>query len=497
YDNDGDLDILLTGYDPLTVSLYSRVYRNDGGSFSDIVAGLVGVFAGAGSWADYDNDGDLDALISGLDEFGTSITRLYRNDAGSFVDSNAALPGLLYTKVSWADYDNDGDLDLLLAGLESASGPSVTKLFRNDAGSFTDSGIAFVDVWQASMAWGDYDSDGDLDLLLSGNNYSQPWSATKLYRNDGGAFTDVGLAVPQGARALAWGDYDNDGDLDFLLAAVNTSVYVNDGGSFAELQVGLPFLATATVAWGDFDADGDLDLALAGDTGSELLARIYENHAVPANSAPAPPSNLALSEVGDIATFSWNAGSDAETPTSGLSYNLRVGTTPGGSEVMSAMANGATGYRREPGLGNAQQRLSWSLDLGAFGSQSLYWSVQSIDASYAGSEFAPEQGSSADVHDSSAPVPDHFALLANAPNPFQYSTAIRFDLPESGLVDLAIYDVAGRRVRTLAKETYPAGSYETTWRGVDDNGRPVAAGAYFYQLRVGSRVETHGMTLLR
>jgi hypothetical protein len=90
-----------------------------------------------------------------------------------------------------------------------------------------------------------------------------------------------------------------------------------------------------------------------------------------------------------------------------------------------------------------------------------------------------------------------FALHANHPNPFNPRTTISFDLPQAGPVELAIFDVTGRRVRTLLRESRGAGTHEVIWPGTNDDGRQVASGVYLYELRAGSFVETKRMTLLK
>ncbi|MDO8834678.1 MAG: VCBS repeat-containing protein, partial [Vicinamibacterales bacterium] len=102
----------------------------------DIAAGLEAVRYSSVAWGDYDNDGDLDILLTGEYAFGAPISRVYRNDGGSFVDIAAGLEGVRDSSVAWGDYDNDGDLDILLTG-EGASG-YVSRVYRNDGGSFVD-----------------------------------------------------------------------------------------------------------------------------------------------------------------------------------------------------------------------------------------------------------------------------------------------------------------------------------------------------------------------
>ncbi len=278
YDKDGDLDILLAGWDP-SFNGVSQVYRNDGGSFTDIGAGLTGVGDSSVAWGDYDNDGDLDILLTGYD--GSSpLSLVYRNDAGSFTDIGAGLLGVCASSVSWGDYDSDGDLDILLVGWGVTSN-GVSLIYRNDTGSFTDIGAGLMGVDNGSAAWGDYDNDGDLDIVLTGYNHSGPIS--RVYRNDGGSFTDIGAGLTGvGDSSVAWGDYDNDGDLDISVTGYDGSsplslVYRNDAGSFTDIEAALIGLYGALMAWGDYDNDGDLDLLLTGYNDSGPTSRIYSN----------------------------------------------------------------------------------------------------------------------------------------------------------------------------------------------------------------------------
>jgi FG-GAP-like repeat/FlgD Ig-like domain len=393
YDKDGDLDVLLTGTS--SSGSISLIYRNDAGTFTDIGAGLVGVNNSSVAWGDFDNDGDLDVLLTGKVPL-NRISRIYRNDSGVFADIEAGLTGVAYSSVAWGDYDNDGDLDVLLTGDDYTSSDPTTLIYRNDAGTFTDIGAGLEGVSWSSAAWGDYDNDGDLDVLLTGyatgNN-----PTTLIYRNDTGTFTDIGAGLEGVARSsVAWGDFDNDGDLDVLLTGYDTSsnpttlIYRNDAGTFTDLGDGLERLWESSVAWGDYDNDGDLDLLLTGMDTSELpTSLIYRNNPSIPNTPPSSPTGLTASwdQYSNSIQVQWNPSTDSETPPPGLTYNLRVGTTPGGNEICPPMALGS-GHRTVVQLGNLNHNTSWSLN-----NQHLddyYLSVQAVDATFTGSEFAAE-----------------------------------------------------------------------------------------------------------
>ncbi len=208
---------------------------------------------GAGSsftnaFADYDNDGDLDLFVG----FDGKPNRLYRNDKGVFIDV-AAAAGVADARptraVAWGDVDADGDPDLMV-GFTPSPGASVLKLYRNEAGTFADvttvSGLVVATGAVRQPAWVDVDADGDLDLFIAYRD-----RANALYRNDAGKFTDVapawGLADARRTVGAVWFDYDEDGDLDLADANMDgdaNGLYRNDGGKFTDLA------ESAGVAWG-------------------------------------------------------------------------------------------------------------------------------------------------------------------------------------------------------------------------------------------------------
>ena len=305
FDNDGLLDIMTSTWDPAGSLKY---YRNEGdGRFSERAgaAGLSGQLGGLNIvQADYDNDGWTDALVMRggwlLSRGQMRMSLLRNNGDGTFSDvtrdAGLALPAYPSQSAAWADYDNDGDLDLFSCSESMPEAPEPgaalifpSQLLRNDGdGTFTDvaneAGVANLRYCKGS-AWGDYDNDGDPDLYVS--NYADE---NRLYRNNGdGTFTDVapelGLTEPLESFPTWFWDYDNDGWLDLFVAGYARDIelvakdylgipndgarprlYRNDGaGGFEDVteRVGLYRVSQSMGAnFGDMDNDGFPDIYL-------------------------------------------------------------------------------------------------------------------------------------------------------------------------------------------------------------------------------------------
>ena len=394
YDGDGDLDLALSGQ--TDAGRATKVYRNTGATLEDSGATLVGVDEGSLAWGDADGDGDLDLLVTGCPDgtCSTPVSVIYPNQGGTFGEAVALPVQVGHSDAAWGDYDNDGDLDIAITG-QLAGGGYATRILRNQGGlSIVDSGIRFFyDVSNAALAWADFDRDGDLDLLLSGYNGSLG-DYYCVYRNRGPTdFYLAGTSFGAKGGSAAWGDYSNDGLPDFALTGIRgegtprvSSVYRNNGDdSFSDISAELIAVSDGTALWGDADGDGDLDLLVVGH-GATDVAKLYRNDSPTTNQPPTPPSGLRATVAGNRVTLSWTASTDDHSAIASLTYNLRVGTTPGGGDVLPPLAD-SSGRRRVPALGNAGHGLSAVLDLSA---GTYYWSVQAVDSAYVGGPFASE-----------------------------------------------------------------------------------------------------------
>ena len=225
------------------------------------------------AWGDYDNDGDLDLVVA----FKGGDVRLYNNEFGGFTNVGPALglptDGKERRAIAWGDYDGDGYLDLYVG-----SNRQGNELFRNNKSQgFTDMtqemGLAIERVSTRQISWVDFDNNGTLDLFVAdrvGPNI--------LFSNTGGNFKDVslevGLADTRATVGACWFDYDQDGLLDLFLANQGTgkdALYKNTGSGFVDIANSLGLEGgprersdggvDCTV--GDFNNDGYLDLFVA------------------------------------------------------------------------------------------------------------------------------------------------------------------------------------------------------------------------------------------
>jgi hypothetical protein len=200
------------------------------------------------------------------------LVRISENTGGTFLQKNVGLwAAAERCSLAWADFDKDGFLDLAMAGTGSVGGRS--GLYHNSGTkTFTQVGN-LPSVFSCSVAWGDYDNDGDPDLALAGQEHDTSTLVTKILRNDDGTFVEVASLTGIALCSLAWGDYNNDGHLELLMAgATNTTTYdpicrivSYDGTSvFTEKDVGLAGVCYCHVSWGDYNSDGKLDIAITG-----------------------------------------------------------------------------------------------------------------------------------------------------------------------------------------------------------------------------------------
>jgi len=254
YNGDGWLDAFVSQASFSGSAENHALYENNqDGTFTKITNNLTaGQSARSGfAWADFDEDGDMDVVTASGSEGQSTI--LWKNTGSNFTSSvliaNGGTTGRVTNSVSWGDFDNDGLLDLIAVNNSGAlDSKSINKLFRNNgSGSLVEvtTGVGPVITDQdlsIVSAWADYDNDGDLDLFVGNDgSYTQGYRS-RLYQNDGtGVFsyqTTIFADSSSFSRSGAWADIDNDGDLDFLLGREGFNrFFANDGNSNSYLTI--------------------------------------------------------------------------------------------------------------------------------------------------------------------------------------------------------------------------------------------------------------------
>lgn len=292
-DNDGDLDAVVVTYGRNGVGKKNYFYRNNGdGTFeyeADNAIGIPLTYSEMVNWIDLNNDQFLDAYITNSV---VSTRNLYFENQGD--GSFEAITGLSITSetlasrnINWIDYDSDGDRDLFVTNENNAN----NSLFRNDGPNnftqITDLSITQNGKNSAGSSWADIDNDGDFDLFVAN------WGGqtNQLFVNENGTFveqTASAIAAETGSSfGSAFADVDNDGDVDLLVCnayftgQTTNSLFMNDGtGNFTKdssSSLATHQGNTFGCAFGDYNNDGWLDVILANTLDENQSNSLFKN----------------------------------------------------------------------------------------------------------------------------------------------------------------------------------------------------------------------------
>lgn len=494
YNNDGFDDIVIVDNDVLHTTLFKN---NTDGTFSPDTNNVIYNTMGpsiASVWGDYNNDGNLDLYICNTRNQGGESAKnfLYRNDGngvftrimeGEIVNDTTWSLG-----AAWADYDNDGYLDLYVANFLEPN-----NLYHNNGdGTFTKitEGEIVTDNFRTyAAAWSDYNNDGFMDLFAVNYFYTLPEENDCFYENNGdGTFTKKDLLITQDAAATqgaSWGDFNNDGFMDLFVTVNNLAsvkhnfLYENDGMGNFTLHSSTPSTDSGNSfgsAWLDFNNDGHLDLTVSnnGSTANRLNF-LYLNNGDDTFTNQST-DDVTLTPMRDfcstVADYNHDGYPDIFTPSYSLTIVHGLYQNNGGSNnYISLRLEGVESNKSAIGArircyanGIAQTR-EVSSNSGQYCSSSFMQifglggatTVDSITIQWPSGIHQvivnPETNTIHNIIESttSSAVNIEKLSLKLYPNPANGNDFVSIDIPESGIYKLEIIDYSGKIVmaRTL------------------------------------------------
>lgn len=394
FNNDGLMDIVSSGLSYLDIVNYKQYrWENDGNSFvkTDVTSGRV---YGNIQVFDMNHNGFQDYAVNGI-QYNEGVgyehaVDYFENTGDGFETHLEWLPGTQFGNLQIVDLNNNGELDAVAVGLDPFTEP-VFHVYINNEGTL-DLTQQFSGVSKGKVKFADFNADGFQDLIYSGNDASGDGYLAVYFNNGEGGFDEVLEIENEGLKdsSVAVGDFNNDGYYDFVIVGNYSNngnhsrtklfLYDQSANNFTKAEdTGLFNIGSGgDIQALDYNNDNSLDIIMTGfdwaASGSPQVTKLYENLSTESNEKPNPPTELLLEEDGSRLNFSWSGASDDKTPTEALRYELTVGTTPGGQDIMRYVVT--TPF--------------WYLDLEEIPS-SLYWSVKAIDASYVYSDASEEQ----------------------------------------------------------------------------------------------------------
>ena len=505
YNNDGFVD----AYGCRQTEVIDHLFRNEGGAVFKDLFGSVGIeyeygkFSLPAGWADFDNDGWVDVVVGMNQKTGWAIgLYLWKNQEGTFFVDVAEEMGIkvpnTWQGLVWADFDNDNDQDLFVAG-----GYNGDMLFRNDGTVFTNitdtTGVSGLEIegHSRSGATGDFNNDGRLDLFVCDDE-----DVNRLYRNDGdGLWQDVapqlnlsdskpGDASFDASSTAVWGDYDNDGDLDLFVSSMGgltdqrseNHLYRNENATvFVEVSESTdinfnPGQTYYAAAFGDVDNDGDLDLYIS---------------AGPAEIAPGLGGNVDLL----LENTMGNKNNWLEFRLQGVQSNRSAI----GARII-CYSDTLTQIREVQG-GTGYNSVSPLVQHFGFGQRAVVDSVIVRWPSGVNDRLFDvpvnqiinlAEGITARV-ETKLTMPIKMNLEQNYPNPFNPTTLIDYHLDSESDVILEIFDVNGKLVKKLVDNCQTPGQYSIMWDGRNSFNTLVASGIYIYRLHTGNKIQSKKM----
>lgn len=528
-DLDGLLDVVLS------VHGGAQILRSTGPGAFDTTASVP--FAGSArdvAAGDFDADGIPDLAITTGDGLGVAlgVSGPGGTPTLSFASATTLLSGVNCNGIAVADFDEDGIQDLALV----ATGANELRTFRGQGtggagdGTFAPSGTYALGTTPVFLDVADVNEDGIWDVVVTNNATGQNSLSLLLGLGSGGVGNGLFGApstIPTVARprAVAFADMDLDGILDIVTGSIAGgglalhrglgSGGVGNGTFAAAVSVPLAGTDIRDLAIADFDGNGAPDVLAA--LGTAGVVQMVMNGAggaaigtlAPAATAPLPgfASAAVVDDFGHgsgLRGLGVQFGTDQATP---LAFGSCVGavgaalTAPGGAETWSVGQEKTITWTRAAGTfavhveASFDDGASWRRIASRVSESSFRWTVtppvtgaarvrvldaarRSVASASAGSFFI-----SPNTLDAPAQLPARAAFSAAWPNPARDAAFVEMALPAPATVSVEVFDVAGRRIASLARGPFAAGRHTLAWRGATDGGGDAGPGLYFVRAR--------------
>ncbi|MBD3168235.1 MAG: T9SS type A sorting domain-containing protein [candidate division Zixibacteria bacterium] len=526
--NDGLLDIALANHSHSTTDYDSRIYyfqQIEGGRLwfegGPIYVNPLNTRSSQPVFVEGNGDGIYELYVGTFGnwapDYGRGRDVYFELRGGAYVDvTGQYIPELLelqYTRhvrsTVACDYDNDFDMDIFsgVYGVDWTDPSWENYLWQNNGnGYFQDAGrYAGVAVethgryrigLSSGASWGDYDNDGDFDLLVANIH---GWAA--IFRNEGdGTFTNVteeaGLINRQKEwHNGTWLDYDNDGDIDLLLTqwyeGMDAYFYENEGpenlGHFHRVEDSIgfnrdeEFSELMGVASADYDRDGDLDIAFHSNEPAYRGIYLFRNEL---DSLSADNHYLVIQLVGD----------GVECGRTGLGSHIRIlypdGNSSGVKQVESASSDQSMNMHPVHfGLGHydeiQQVTVRWLSGL------TESWTMDDIGGIDRWVILEYGTGTPTSVTEGKN-IPENTEILNVYPNPFNSGAKMKYTIAEGGNIEIKVFNLGGQLVDRMNVNHSAGGTYEVTWSASNQ-----PSGIYFCRFRNGEYSETKKITLLK
>lgn len=462
-DNDGDMDCyVVTWYNKRNL-----FYINEGNAhFRLVKTGNIALdlsYSETASWADYDNDGKLDLYVTNSE--GQKRNFLFKGNGDStftkILTGPQSTDAFSSRMVSWVDIDNDKDLDIFVTN-ESNQNENL-YLNKGDGTFEKNTTCALLNLGKNTMSssWGDYDNDGDMDVILCNDG-----AKNRLFKNEGNLnFSEQIFPTDsfQYSFGSAWGDIDNDGDLDLYISnafgpsKMRNQLYINTNGLFTLDSTNVTTLDSGWsygCAFGDYNNDGFIDLATANCYAKTQHNSLYLNNG--------NANNWSIVEC--VGTSSNKSGVGAKVKVKAIINGQSIWQT---REINTQSGhNGQNMIAAHFGLGNASNVDSLVIE----------WPSSKIDV-YTNVQVNKKLKALENIGLGKNYILNSKVELSLYPNPVQHDFTLDLKHAENGEYNLVIYDVMGKVIDsntitvqnkkyqgTISTKKYKAGSYILTLR---------------------------------